>query len=123
MTMIDFRISHAIFGGLTLIALLFPGKSGAQTPTKEDSGWVAIFNGTDFDNGFYVYKSKYVDVKNQTSFKVENGTIHATDSYTLLITTKEYSYYKVRVDSHFKVGQTGGNAGLMILMDNTAAKT
>ena len=111
---------------LALAVLASAGAASAQGPTKEDSGWVSVWNGTDF-NGFYVYVGKkgYTTVANQTMFKAENGTIHADGPYALLTTLKEYSYYKVRVDYHWEstLADGAGNAGLMILMDNEAAKT
>ncbi len=92
--------------------------------TKADSGWVPLFNGKDFSDGFYVYSNGYLPIAGQTKFKVENGMIHAGGPYALLITTKEYSFYKIRVDYKFGAGVGGGgNAGMMIEVDNQAAKT
>jgi hypothetical protein len=97
----------------------------SQTATKADSGWVSVFNGTDF-NGFFVYvgSTGYVDVKNQSTFKAVDGMIKGDGPYSLLTTLKEYSHYQMRVDYKFglNVGSSA-NAGLMILMDNKAAKT
>lgn len=104
--------------------LLALGGGAEAQPTKEDSGWVSVFNGKDFTNGFYVYSNGYIDIKAQTKFKVEEGMIHAGGSYALLMTVKEYAYYKVRMDYMFGAGaSSGANAGLMVLMDNEAAKT
>jgi hypothetical protein len=101
------------------------GLSGPHAqPAKEDSGWVSLFNGKDFGNGFYVYSAGYIAIEGQTKFKVDSGMVHAGGPYALLITSKEYSYYRIRVDYRFgpAVG-ANGNAGMMILMDNQAAKT
>lgn len=101
------------------------GLAGSQAQaTKQDSGWVSLFDGKDFGEGFYVYGSGYADIAGQTKFKAENGMIHAGGPYALLITKKEYSYYRLRVD--YKFGPNVGanaNAGMMILFDNEAAKT
>lgn len=103
--------------------LLSFGAGAEAVPTKEDSGWVSIFNGKDFSNGFYVYSKAYIDIKDQTRFKVEDGMIHAGGSYALLMTVKEYAYYRVRVDYMFGAGaKENANAGLMVLMDNEQAK-
>jgi hypothetical protein len=92
--------------------------------TPEDSGWVSLFGGTAFGEGFYVYKSGYVAIGAQTTFKIENGMIHAGGPYAILVTQKEYGFYRIRVDYRFgePVGQSA-NAGMMILVDNAAAKT
>ena len=106
-------------------ALLFAGAALAQVPTKEDSGWVSIFNGHDF-NDFYVYigGKGYTEVKDQTIFKMGDGTIDANGPYSLLTTTKEYSHYHMRVDYMFDPGVgDSANAGVMIHFDNLAAKT
>lgn len=100
------------------------GPAGAQTgPTAADSGWVRIFNGQDFGDAFYAYSNGYIDIKDQTRFTIQDSMIRATGSYTLLVTVKEYSHYKLRLDYRFapSVG-ANANAGLMVLMDNAAAK-
>jgi hypothetical protein len=110
-----------------LLAALAAASSHALTAA--DSGWVPVWNGQGFPaESFYIYSGAYHEVAEQADkFKVEpggtGGIIHTTAGYSLLTTKKEYGYYKVRVDYKFKDGTTGGNAGLMILMDNTAAKT
>ncbi len=92
--------------------------------TAGDSGWVPLFNGKAFGEDFYVYNNGKVPFATQTKFVIENGMIHAGGSYALLITNKEYGYYRIRVDYKFgaDVGD-GANAGMMILMDNEGAKT
>jgi hypothetical protein len=89
--------------------------------TAADSGWMPIFNGKNFPaDSFYVFQSGYVDIAKDTKFHVDSGMIHGGGSYALLVTKKEYKNYKVRVDYRLP---GGGNAGLMVLIDNEAAKT
>jgi hypothetical protein len=114
---------------IVLIVTLFLSHSrvGAQptAATKADSGWVALFNGSDF-TGFYIYSKDVGVVSNfdtQTLFQLDSGRIHSprlAGEYHL-ITSKEYSYYKVRLD--YRWGDTSGsqNAGLVIHIDNTQA--
>jgi len=109
---------------LLALGLQLGAASAQAQATKADSGWVPLFNGKDFNNGFYVYSAGYINIAGQTNFKVDSGMIHAGGPYALLITTKEYAYYKIRVDYRFGPAVGGdGNAGMMILMDNQAAKT
>jgi hypothetical protein len=112
---------------MSLVAIaigLNPTGTHAVQATAEDSGWVSIFNGKDFTNGFYIYSNGYIPIAGQSKFNVENGMIHAGGPYSLLVTSKEYSYYKVRVNYKFGANVGGGaNAGLMILVDNEAALT
>lgn len=118
-----FRIVPSLGAGLLLA---FSGAlSPARAFTAADSGWQSLFNGKNFPtDSFYVYQSGYVDIAKQTKFSVDSGLIRGGGSYALLVTKKEYSYYRIRVDYRFgsKVGGNG-NAGLMILIDNEAAKT
>ncbi|GEM_PF-1249363 len=99
-------------------------------PTKEDSGWVPLFNGTNLD-GFYAYfeKNGVVDMAKQDAFTVEGGMIHVPKAhaggYTQmeghLITIKEYSWYRVRLDYRYSTDQSSQNAGLVFHIDNPAA--
>jgi hypothetical protein len=84
---------------------------------------VSLFDGKDFGDAFYVYKGGYVPIASQTTFKAENGMIHAGGPYALLVTNKEYGYYRLRVEYCFgeQVG-SGANAGMMILVDNAGAR-
>jgi hypothetical protein len=105
---------------VTLLLLLAASRSHALTAA--DSGWVNIFNGKTFPaDSFYVFQSGYVDIAKDTKFKAaDSGMIHAGGSYALLVTKKMYHNYRVRVDYRLP---SGGNAGLMVLIDNEAAKT
>jgi hypothetical protein len=119
------RIPGRRKGFLLAVAFTALAASNARALTAADSGWAPLFNGKGFPaDSFYVYQSGYVDIAKQTKFTVDSGLIRGGGSYALLVTKKEYSYYRVRVDYRFgsKVGGNG-NAGLMILIDNTAAKT
>jgi hypothetical protein len=115
--------------GMILSACLLAWAGPARGLTAADSGWVPVWNGKNFPaDSFYVYSKQYMEVSASGGrFEVQpggiGGIIHTTAGYSLLTTKKEYGRYKVRVDYKFKDATTGGNAGLMILMDNTAAKT
>jgi hypothetical protein len=105
--------------GLVLAAAACAG------PSKEDSGWASLWNGKDF-SGFYVYAGGkgYTETKDQTMFKMADGMLKADGPYGLLTTVKEYSHYRMRVDYMFAAGLSdSANAGLIVLMDNAAAKT
>jgi hypothetical protein len=113
------------------VTLLLSAAAWAHALTAADSGWVPVFNGADF-NDFYQYDGGSTgkfrgDPAPLGIFKIEaGGVIHGANSkYSLLMTKKTYSYYKVRVDYKFAPGLAAGkgNAGMMILMDNEAAKT
>jgi hypothetical protein len=71
-----------------------------------------------------VYQNGKIPMAAQAKFTVENGMIHGGGSYALLVTNREFGYYRIRVDYRFgaAVG-SDGNAGMMILMDNEGAKT
>ena len=102
----------------------------AAAVTKEDSGWVPLFNGTDL-NGFFAYFENLgvVDMAKQDAFYAEGGMIHVpkaqaghlTTSEGHLITTKEFSWYRVRVDYRFSTDMGSQNAGLVFHVDNAAA--
>ena len=109
-------------------ACLCAGAARAQSvptaATSADSGWVDLFNGTTLGDEYFVYKGGYQAMSAQNSFKVENGMIHAGGSYALLVTQKEYGYYRLRVEYRFgeNVG-SGANAGMMIALNTAGAKT
>ncbi len=107
------------------------GISQPTSATKADSGWVALFNGVNF-NGFYIFSSVAPQVTTnlttQTIYQLDSGRIHSPRlaGEFHLITTREYSFYKVRLD--YRWGPiTGGNpapsqnAGMVIHIDNTSA--
>jgi hypothetical protein len=107
-------------------ALALAGAAAAQpaSATKADSGWVPLFNGTDF-TGLYNYATGtgVVDVKTQTNFSVETGgTIQVKGMPAGYIgTIRQYSHYRVRVDYKWPVGTLAdANSGLMIHLDSAA---
>lgn len=107
-------------------ALLHPGLLRAQptSATHADSGWVSVFDGKSFGDSFYVYQSKYVPISSQSSFRIENGMIRGGGPYALLVTKREYGYYRLRLEYRFGESVGGSaNAGLMILVDNASAPT
>lgn len=82
-------------------------------PPPSDSGWLPLFNGTDF-TGLDGSLTDGGDFKN--IFKVESGTIHATAPFTygFVSTVKEYSNYRCRVQFKWAVGvKEGWNAGFL----------
>lgn len=92
--------------------------------TKADSGWVPLFNGTDF-TGLYDYASGVgtVDVKTQTNYTIEaGGIIHVKGAPSgYLGTLRQYSHYRVRVDFQWPVGTVANaNSGLLIHLDSAA---
>ncbi|MEO6097544.1 MAG: family 16 glycoside hydrolase [Fibrobacteria bacterium] len=108
------------------VFLVLTGAASGQptTATKTDSGWVPLFNGTDFSGLYdYVSNSGTVDVKTQTNFTVEpGGIIHVKGNPGgYLGTIRQYSHYRVRVDYQWPVGTAGdANSGLLIHLDSAA---
>lgn len=108
---------------LTVLLLAGLALESRAALTAADSGWTPIFNGKNFPaDSFYVFNSGtgFLDASKDTKFKVDSGMIHAGGPYALMVTKKMYKNYKVRVDYRLP---SGGNAGLMVLIDNEAAKT
>ncbi len=107
------------------LGLMMLGVAQAQ-PTKADSGWLSPFNGVNF-NGFYLFvKGNAPQVKplaGQTLYNVDSGMIHAPNGPNAhLITLKQYSYYRVRVDYRFYPDAAqSNNAGLVIHIDSAQA--
>jgi hypothetical protein len=101
------------------------GAAAAQptAATKADSGWVPLFNGTDF-TGLYDYVSNTgkVDVNTQTTFKAEAGIIKVSGTPGgYLGTLRQYSHYHVRVEYQWPVGTLpNANSGLLIHLDSAA---
>lgn len=96
------------------VCLALAADAAAQAFTKADSGWVAIFNGTNFD-GLYsrMYTKEVTDIPNRT-FSIDSGMIKVTQGSGYeqghIGTDKKYSHYRVRVS--YKFQGTDGNAGL-----------
>ncbi|MDB5047115.1 MAG: hypothetical protein JWO30_186 [Fibrobacteres bacterium] len=106
--------------------------SAGTPPTKADSGWVSLFNGTSLDGFFAYFEGVGVaDLAAQDAFYAENGMIHVPKAHAggftnlegHLITRKQYSWYRVRVDYRFSAEGGSQNAGLVFHIDNDAALT
>jgi hypothetical protein len=106
--------------------------SASAPITKQDSGWVPLFDGSTLD-GFYTYFETVgaLDAAKQDAFYAEGGMIHVPKShdggYTRLeghlITAREYSWYRVRIDYRYSPDTGAQNAGLVFHIDNTAGKS
>jgi hypothetical protein len=123
--------SKILFLKVSFIAsILWAGSHAQLSQADSDSGWVQLFNGKNLD-GFYTYFEQHgiVDITKQDAFFVENGIIHVPKAHSggytnlegHLITKKQYSWYKVRVDYKFSTALNSQNAGLVIHIDNDAA--
>jgi hypothetical protein len=122
------RLSFSL--AISVASILFGHSLAFSLPTKEDSGWVSLFNGTNLD-GFYAYfmNSGVIEMPKQDAFFAEGGMIHVPKAHAggytnvegHLITLKEYSWYKIRIDYKFSTDQNAQNAGLVIFIDNKAA--
>ena len=94
------NLLHAALGLLAMATL-----TGAQPFTKADSGWVALFNGTNFD-GLYsrMYNHEVTDIPNKT-FSVVDGTIKVTQGSGWeegpIGMDKQYTHYRARVEYKF----------------------
>lgn len=102
-------------------ALLLPGHGWGQAlnQAQKDSGWAALFNGTDFQ-GLYSYlwqkgAPEYdLDKHPDGNFSIKDGTIRVQGSLGYLATRKKYSHYRIRVQTRFeKAGDDGQNAGVL----------
>jgi Domain of Unknown Function (DUF1080) len=123
---LSFRFIIPLYLALVLGAA-FPSHS---LPTKADSGWVSLYNGANLD-GFYAYfqDTGVVEMAKQDAFFAEGELIHVpkaheggfTKTEGHLITLKEYSWYRVRLDYRYSTDSNAQNAGLVIHIDNDAA--
>ncbi|MFC1584464.1 family 16 glycoside hydrolase [Fibrobacterota bacterium] len=99
---------------LTGILCLLPALLCGQTFTKEDSGWVSLFNGEDYE-GLYIRLGG--DLKNpssQSAYEISGGLLSATGSSNgYIATTEVYSNYEVRVEYQFGTSVDPRNAGLL----------
>lgn len=90
-----------------------------KVPVKEDSGWVSLFNGRNFD-GLYVRSGAMLrDPAVQTTYKIEGDSIHVAGGSGLLTTRKVYSRYQMRVKYKYAKTGTGQNAGLQYHVEPT----
>ncbi len=105
---------------LFLAGMLLLGSNILQAQTtKTDSGWISLFNGTDF-TGLYIRTNggTLQDPTKQTSYKIENGTIHAASGTGHLATKAVFSRYQMRVQYKYAAGQSNPNAGLQYHIDS-----
>lgn len=105
---------------LAIAAATLPGR--AQGLTKADSGWVPIFNGTDFTGLYSRMYNKEVTDKVDSVFKVSAGTIKVSPGGGHIGTRKKYSHYRMRVDYRFDANNPNHNAGLMYHVDESVAR-
>jgi hypothetical protein len=112
-----------------LCAIVCVGTAEAQiTAADSAEGWRPLFNGKDFNDFYFNYANTgFVEPSKQNSFEIDSGMIHVPKPTATkntkqghVITKKEYSWYKVRVDYKFIVNGGSGeiNAGLVIHIDN-----
>lgn len=102
------------------MALLLVASGYAQRPlTKADSGWIPLFNGSDYSGLYIRLGSTLQDPAKQTAFKIENGSLRVYPSGGIgAIATREvYDRYQVRVEYRFGGGQSNPNAGLLYHID------
>ncbi len=118
-------LCSSIYLILAACLLSFPA-TGASGSKPENDGWVALFNGKDFD-GWYTYLDpggKNKDPKGV--FKVENGMIHVLDvpmsdgksDNGYLATNQEFSNVRIHIEYKWGVkrySEGKRNSGLLYL--------
>jgi hypothetical protein len=107
---------------LSAMALsMLPALAEAQplTQAQKDSGWVALFDGSDFQ-GLYSYLWQKgtpdydLDKTPDGNFSIQDGVIRVKGTLGYLATRKKYSHYRIRVRIKFdKAGDLGQNAGVL----------
>ncbi len=106
------------------VALVGASTAQPTSATHADSGWVPLWNGTDF-TGLYDYAVGVglPNVNTQTTFTIQAGTIRCNGSPNgYLGTIRQYSWYRVHVEYQWPVGTaTNANAGLLIHLDSAQA--
>jgi hypothetical protein len=123
-------VSLTSFWLVLALALGFAQQITQAQTTAQDSGWVDVFNGKDF-TGFYTYfeTDGVVDITKQDAFTIDSGMVYVPKAkgrqYSSkeghLITTKTYSWYRVRLDYKFGVDSGSQNAGFVFHIDNESA--
>jgi|GEM_PF-1376043 len=121
--------------GLAALALFMPEAPSAQAFTRADSGWVRLFNGTNFD-GFY---SRTYNVSGTNAPKVvppaSPYTIEyaGTDTATIRVGTTAnqgnigtldttFSHYRLRWESKYDAVNANSNSGLTYHVDESAIR-
>ena len=112
------------YTGAGIAACLACFSAPRAQPTHADSGWVALWNGTNW-NGLYVYAVNVglPNVNTQTTFAIQGGTIRCSGSPNgYLGTIRQYSHYRVHVEYQWPTGtSSSANAGLLVHLDSAQA--
>ena len=121
-----------LIGKISLAALVFTGLSQAQTFSHADSGWVKIFNGTDFTGIYSRIWGATATVQHPPGapFQIQYaGTdtacirVNGTSPGGNIGTDKtSYSHYRVRVEQKFDQLAPDNNAGLTYHTDETVSR-
>jgi hypothetical protein len=98
------------------------GPAHSQGFTKADSGWVPLFNGTDFTGLYSRMYDKEATDQIDPVFKVQDGTIKVAVGGGHIGTKKKFSHYRMRVEYRFDQDNTSHNAGLMYHVDESVAR-
>ncbi len=121
-----------LIGKISLAALLFTGLSHGQTFSHADSGWVKIFNGTDFTGIYSRVWGGNATIQHPPGAPFEivypgtdtacirvNGT---TPGGNVGTDKTSYSHYRVRVDQKFDQLAPDNNGGLTYHTDETVSR-
>ena len=119
-------VNRILFGYVVTMAAV-----GAQAFTAADSGWVRLFNGTDF-NGFYsrLYAAPVTHPVDTSAFSIvypgtDTACIRAKNTSKkgeLGTDRTNFSHYRTRMEYRFDVASSGYNAGLLYGVDETAIR-
>jgi len=114
-----------------LVCLAGPHSAGAQAFTHADSGWVKIFNGTDF-TGIYsrAYNAPVAHPVDASSYSI---LYPGTDTAAIYVSPNakggnigsdktSYSHYRARVDQRFDALGANNNGGLTYHTDETVIR-
>lgn len=129
------NLSGAVFIATLSLCVSFVAEAGAQAFTKADSGWVRLFNGTDF-TGFYsrTYNvsgvnaplvtppgSPYsIEYAGTDTAAIRVGTTANQGNIGTLDTT--FSHYRLRWEMKHDVVNGNNNAGLTYHVDESAIR-
>jgi hypothetical protein len=87
--------------------------------TKADSGWIPLFNGTDYSGLYIRLGAALQDPARQSAFRIEEGSLRVSPSGGIgaIATRESYGRYQVRLEYRFGKGQSNPNAGLLYHID------